>query len=69
METTRINLEVPVAYRERLKALQTKMEVTTGAEVFRKAIALMEIFVDAKIKGSKVKVEHQDGTTETLLII
>lgn len=69
MSTVRINLEVPKEYRNRLKALQASTDSTTQSEVFRKAIALLEIVTKISADGGKLSAIYPEGTTDTLVFI
>lgn len=51
----RVNLEVTPDFRDRLIALQDGTGATTQAEVFRKAVALLEHHVQIRKSGGKVR--------------
>ena len=53
-EKVRISLDVTPEVNELLDTLQEKMGVSTKSEVLRKAIALIDVAVDANEHGKKL---------------
>ena len=68
-ETVRINLEVTPGVRDQIKELRVKSEASSLAEVFRRALAIYELFIDLQKGGGKIILESSEGERETLRIL
>lgn len=66
-ETIRLSLDVSPALYETLTSLATKLH-STKSDVLRKAIALMEVAVNAKEQKKKFGVAASDQTLETEIV-
>ena len=53
---------------ETLKRLKKELGASTTAEVFRRALALLELSQKAEKNGGKVVVDDGDGETHKILI-
>lgn len=63
----RLNFVVSPEINQTLEELAQKTG-GTKTEVFRRAIALMELIVDAKQQGKKVGITHKDQSLDTEII-
>ena len=63
----RLNFVVSSEINRTLEELAEKTG-GTKTEVFRRAITLMELIVDAKQQGKKVGITHKDQALETEII-
>jgi Arc/MetJ-type ribon-helix-helix transcriptional regulator len=59
--TTRVQLELPASSMERLKALRTKTEAASYAEVIRNALRLYEALIGEVEAGNQVFVKDARG--------
>jgi hypothetical protein len=59
--TTRVQLELPASSIERLKALRTKTEASSYAEVIRNALRLYEALIGEVEAGNQVFVKDIRG--------
>jgi hypothetical protein len=59
--TTRVQLELPASSMERLKALRTKTEAASYAEVIRNALRLYEALIGEVEAGNQVFVKDTHG--------
>jgi dihydroxyacid dehydratase/phosphogluconate dehydratase len=65
-ETTRVQIELPEASMERLKALKEKTEATSYAEVTKNAFKLYERMIELAESGSVLLVRDKKGNTKEL---
>ena len=65
-ETTRVQLELPVAALERLKVLKDKTEASSYAEVTKNAFKLYERIVELQESGHTFVVRDRKGGTRDL---
>lgn len=65
----RINLEVSPQVRDHIKELREKSQATSLAEVFRKSLAIYDMFLDHTSSGGKVVLESPNGEREVVRII
>lgn len=69
MEKQRISLDVSPKAKQEFVKLQKKTGSHTLVELFRKALAVLEMIVDHQKAGGKVVLENKDGTREALRLI
>lgn len=67
-ETTRVQIELPPASMERLKALKDKTEATSYAEVTKNAFKLYERMMELAESGNVFLVRDKKGNTRELEI-
>jgi len=60
-ETTRVQLELPSASMDRLKALKDKTEATSYAEVTKNAFKVYERLIELRESGHTLLVRGPDG--------
>jgi len=65
-ETTRVQLELPSASMERLRALKDKTEAISYAEVTKNAYKVYERLVDLSESGHTLLVRGPDGKIKEL---
>ncbi len=61
--TTRVQLELPDASMERLRALREKTEASSYAEVIKNSLRLYEALVKEAENGKQVCIKDTDGET------
>ena len=54
---------------ENLLRLQELSESPSRVEVIRKALSLLDIFLECREEGGKVVLQHANGTEETLRLL
>jgi hypothetical protein len=64
----RLTLEMPVAARELMLALQERTDAASMTEVIRHALAVYEVVVDAKLKGGAFLVKFPDGVEQRIVL-
>jgi ribbon-helix-helix CopG family protein len=64
--TTRLQIELPKASMERLKALKEKTEAISYAEVVRDAFKLYERMIEYVESGSVVMIRDKEGNTREI---
>lgn len=69
MAKYRLNIDLDAKAKTELPKLQKKLGATTLIDVFRKALAVLEMIVDHQKAGGKVVLENKDGTREALRLI
>jgi hypothetical protein len=67
-ETTRVQIELPPASMERLKALKDKTEASSYAEVTKHAFKLYERMIELAESGSVFLIRDKQGNTKELEI-
>jgi hypothetical protein len=67
-ETTRVQIELPPASMERLKALKDKTEASSYAEVTKNAFKLYERMIELAESGNVFLVRDKKGNTRELEI-
>lgn len=67
-DKTRLTLSIPTAVRERLEELQSATGAESMTEVIRRALAVYEVLIDARVLGEKVVVKTKKGERELLLV-
>lgn len=67
-ETTRVQIELPPASMERLKALKDKTEASSYAEVTKNAFKLYERMIGLAESGNVFLVRDKKGNTKELEI-
>jgi len=60
-DTTRVQLELPAASMERLRALKDKTEAISYAEVTKNALKVYERLIDLSESGDKLLLRGPDG--------
>lgn len=65
-ETTRVQIELPPASMERLKALKDKTEASSYAEVTKNAFKLYERMIELVESGYTLQVRGKDGKVKEL---
>lgn len=69
MAKYRLNIDLDAKAKTELPKLQKKLGSATLIDVFRKALAVLEMIVDHQKAGGKVVLENKDGTREALRLI
>jgi hypothetical protein len=65
----RLNLEIPVHVRESLDALQERSHASSLTEVIRKALALLDLYLEQRESGGQVIFRSKKGTDEVLKVL
>lgn len=65
-ETTRVQIELPPASMERLKALKDKTEASSYAEVTKNAFKLYERMIELVESGHTLQVRDKSGRVKEL---
>jgi Arc/MetJ-type ribon-helix-helix transcriptional regulator len=63
--TTRVQLELPDASMERLKALREKTEASSYAEVIKNSLRLYEALIKEAESGKEVCIRDSSGAETT----
>ena len=66
--TTRLQIELPKASMERLRALKDKTEAVSYAEVVRDAFKLYERMIEYAEAGSAILVRDKEGNVREIEI-
>ena len=66
--TTRLNLEMNVAVRERMERLRDVTDAESLTEVIRRSLAIYEVLWDAKHDGGRVMIRSNDGEREVIIL-
>lgn len=69
MTKYRLNIDLEPKARTELPKLQKKLGATSLIDVFRKALALLELILDHQKSGGKVVLVNPDGSSESIKII
>jgi hypothetical protein len=64
--TTRLQIELPKASMERLKALKEKTEAVSYAEVVRDAFKLYERMIEYVEAGNAIMIRDKEGNTKEI---
>jgi len=64
IETKRVQMDMPPRSIERLKALQSKTEASSYAEVIKNALRLYEAIIEEVDAGNKLFVERDGKSAE-----
>ncbi|MBL7960938.1 ribbon-helix-helix protein, CopG family [bacterium] len=67
MKTVRFSLDMSEELSEKLDVLAEKNH-STKSDLLRRAIALLEVAVDAKSQGKKIGIARKDQTLETEIV-
>jgi hypothetical protein len=68
-EKIRLNLDISREVRNCLDDLQAKTQLSSVADVVRRALALLSLVVDNEKSGGKLVFRKSDGKEETLIIL
>lgn len=68
-DKVRLSLDLTPEAKDNLEKVRIKSRVATVVEVFRKALALLELVLDHQAKGGKVILENANGTKERLSLL
>jgi hypothetical protein len=68
-DTTRVQIELPQASMERLKALKDKTEASSYAEVTKNAFKLYERMIELAEAGHTLLVRDKKGNTKELELL
>ncbi|WP_432612863.1 ribbon-helix-helix protein, CopG family [Litoreibacter halocynthiae] len=67
--TTRVQIELPSASMERLKALRDKSEAASYAEVVRNALRLYENLIHECESGAELYLKNKEGSETTIKLV
>jgi hypothetical protein len=65
-EKVRLNFEVTPDLKKDLKDLQERTKCVSVAEVFRKALALLDMVTSHVQSGGTISLKHKDGREEAV---
>lgn len=65
----RLNLEIPEAQNQRLETLKEKTEATSLTQVIQKALAVYDLVMAEKLKGSTVIIRDAEGRDRELILM
>jgi hypothetical protein len=65
----RLSIDLQPEARKELPKLQKKVGALNLIDLFRKALAVLELIVDHQKAGGKVVLEHKDGTNEVIKLV
>jgi len=65
----RVSIDLEDKARAELPKLQKKVGALNLIDLFRKALAMLEMIVDHQKAGGKVVLQSKDGTQEVLRLI
>ena len=68
-DKVRLNFEVSPELKDSLVDLQDRAKCTTITEVFRKALALLDMVTAHNEGGGSLILRHKDGQEETVRIL
>jgi len=68
-DKVRLNFEVSPEFKENLVDLQERTQSVTITEVFRKALALLDMVIAHVKSGGSLVLRHKDGREETVRIL
>lgn len=68
-DTTRVQIELPQASMERLKALKEKTEASSYAEVTKNAFRLYERIIELAESGHTLLVRDAKGNTKEIQLL
>jgi hypothetical protein len=69
MPKYRVSIDLEDKARTELPKLQKKVGALNLIDLFRKALAVLELIVDHQKSGGKVILEHKDGTNEVIKLV
>jgi len=68
-EKIRVTFDLSADAKTQLEEVQTKSRSNTLTEVFRRAVALYELVLDAQADKRKILIENPDGSREVLRVL
>ena len=68
-DKVRLNFEVTPDLRDELKALQKRTKSVSVAEVFRRALALLDMVTSHVQSGGTLILKYKDGREEVLRLL
>ena len=69
MSKTRLSLDITPAIKQNMDALQKRIGASSYVEVFRKALALLDMFTTEQENGVTFLIRDKDGKIEQLRIL
>jgi hypothetical protein len=69
LEKVRVNFELTPALKESLVSLQERTNSQSITEVFRRALALLDMVTEHHEKGGHLILRHKDGQEEKVRLI
>jgi hypothetical protein len=65
----RLNLELPEAQNQRLETLREKTEAASLTQVIQRALAVYDLVMSEKFKGSTVIIRDAEGKDRELILM
>jgi hypothetical protein len=65
----RLNLEIPDAQNQRLETLKEKTEAASLTQVIQRALAVYDLVITEKFRGSTVIIRDAEGKDRELILM